>query len=1120
MPKTFWFRHWVACVLPFTVVALAVVSHAQVEIAAIPADTAKNPYFRLSKTDRAVMAMLRVEGKERVTVLSVTPMGGAGQVAVSLAKNGCAVKIVAREIGYIRCVAPLHKLDALLTLPGIEHMALSATQLSTVYNIDPAAADKEKKHPVDESIPIPNRFMPRDNPFTASAAMQALSFKGRFPMYDGRGTAVGVIENNIDLLTPELRWARDSNGNAVARLVDYTLTGDWFLPDPAMPGWMYTSFLTGNEAFQVKRPIYAIKTVAVEAAGRGRVTFLQQAYSVPDTSVRLGWRMGRFDITGYVHPSRGHFDTNRDGETNASDNYTILFDIASRRVWVDLDHDKDFRDETPLRDFSVAREFGVFGKDDPDTNARESRTFLVHLQPRGKDVWLGVSDGDHGDMVASVMAGSGFAGSHADGIAPGARIVLHAMVEGFTHTYIEILLRAFRDQRTDVVTFSGGDNIRPTDGSHIIDRLTSRMIDVYDKPLFVAAGNSGPAVGMLNSPSVAPKAFSIGAYTPPATWKANFGITPTTTETLAPYSATGPADNGGLKPELLGVTGTLAASTGFTKGDDKKVYYTPPSGYMISGGTSAATPAAAGTAALLISAAKSAGIPYDNARLRTALLSSAKFLPNIEARIQGNGVIQVADAWQALQKIADPAWQMIKIISDAPVKTQTSHRLAIPHRGVGIYEREGWAPGMAGKREIVFTRKNGSVKPLTYALKWKGDTHVFKSADTLTLPLNKPVPLSVDIRPTGPGATSAIVDLLDSETGLISHQVLNTVVVAHLLEKRNGYRVELAGKVHRPGSKNIFIAVQQGAQALRLKIQLKGGNAEPLLSVFDPGGRYFARVGGGFSEQRVKGGEIVRAFPNPEPGVWQVAINNGMADVRAHDDKAPAPLQPADYQLVASVLGMDVDLPTATVAAGSQVVVQAISRLADFKGLIRGLGLGGARIERTTLSNETEQKIYQLDVPAGTPRLEVTTGGVSDTEADVDLYLFDATGAVPYLANYSAGEGSNETVTILEPKQGKWLVVVDPYRLPDGPVGIDYRDTVYHSAFGQIKITDALVSESGRGHSATLTADIRARPAGHRVLLGAVAITDPDVYVQATQAGIGEDDRVSLPLGTRVFPIE
>jgi len=91
------------------------------------------------------------------------------------------------------------------------------------------------------------------------------------------------------------------------------------------------------------------------------------------------------------------------------------------------------------------------------------------------------------------------------------------------------------------------------------------MIDTYRKPIFAAAGNSGPALGELSSPGVAATAFSVGAYTP---GKPGRPISRNTDRDGNGGAVFGhrSTDNGGLKPDFLGVTGTLATAPGYEKG--------------------------------------------------------------------------------------------------------------------------------------------------------------------------------------------------------------------------------------------------------------------------------------------------------------------------------------------------------------------------------------------------------------------------------------------------------------------------------------------------------------------------------------------------------------------------
>lgn len=1077
----------------------------------------------LSKEDHATLAQLRVAGKKSATLLIVTTMGQTASVAESLRRGGCSIKETADEIGYIRCVIPLDRLEPITNVPGIEKIEVSTMQLGAIYG-PPVGPVQDTEINKPRNVPGPTRFMTRDNPFTALDAMQVLSFREKNPSYDGRGTAVSVLEHQIDPRTPELKWAKDIHGKTIPKLLDWNFIGEWSFPDPAMPDWSFPSFLSGRR--KLAPPFWVIITEPVEELPEETVVFHGEKYFLPQMSGKAEWRMGVFDAHS-VRPPFGPLDTNLDGVVDDSDNYTFLFDVRGRRVWIDLNHNHDFRDEKPFRDFSDGQEFGVFGKDNSAAEWRTSRPFVIHLDPEKTDIWLEIGMTSHGDMVASVLAGKSFLGSEADGIAPDAQIVLDHASVGFIHTFITQLLRAFQDRRTDVITDSGGDDDRPSDGSHVLDVLASRMIDVYRKPLFVSAGNDGPSIGLLTSPGDAPKAFSIGGYTPLEAWKANYGITPSTAEALLPYSSVGPGDNGGLKPDLLGITGTLATTAGFDKHDVIfSPYFTPPAGYTVSGGTSAAAPTAAGAAALLISAAKQAGIPYDAARLRIALLSSAKFLPGVPAQAQGNGVIQVADAWQALQKLKAASWKPVEIVSNAPVKTVASRRFRVPDRGVGIFEREGWNLGMVGTRQIVFTRKNGPAKPVTYKLAWKGGTDVFSSVGEITLPLNQAVQLAVQIHPRDIGSFSAILSLIDNDTGLMVYQTLNTVVVPYVLDAADGYHVNVSGKAPRPGNANFFVRVPAGTQIFQVRAKVKSCDAT--LEIADPEGVQPKRINGAFprsenpAAEPDKDREIQKSFDDPKPGVWQVSIQNE-SDVSTYDAKAPNPLQPCAFDLTARALHVDVDPATASVKPQQEYPAQMTNKMAGFNGTIATPGLGSARFDHPTLRSEFEPVTYEIDVPKGATRVEAAISRDADPDTDIDLYLFDGSVQPPYLAAFSSRDSSEQRVQVLDPKPGKWIVVVDASRLPHGPTQINYRDLFYHDAFGKIEIKPhADSNRSSDAKSASFSANVQARPAGNRLLVGTVNVVSDDIYVSIANpdAAPGSTKRVPIPLQTIVFAVE
>ena len=135
---------------------------------------------------------------------------------------------------------------------------------------------------------------------------------------------------------------------------------------------------------------------------------------------------------------------------------------------------------------------------------------------------------------------------------------------------------------------------------------------------------------------------------------------------------------------------------------------------------------AAGAVALLISAAKQSGVPYDAERLAWALKTSARYLPDIGAHEQGNGLINVPAAWEALKRAPPP----VAISSSAQINVAVGPYLKTPDHGPGIYEREGWRPGQSGQRTITFTRTSGRAEPVNYIVRWTGNDGTLRALQT------------------------------------------------------------------------------------------------------------------------------------------------------------------------------------------------------------------------------------------------------------------------------------------------------------------------------------------------------------------------------------------------------
>src|SRR5262249_13626853 len=109
----------------------------------------------------------------------------------------------------------------------------------------------------------------------------------------------------------------------------------------------------------------------------------------------------------------------------------VLQDRTTKQVYVDVDQDGDFTNETPMIDFKVNRDVGHFGTDNPATGVVERVPFVVVTDrsvydpnsDAGSVVDIGIAGAQHGTHVAGIAAGNGLFGGAMSGAAPGAQLM-------------------------------------------------------------------------------------------------------------------------------------------------------------------------------------------------------------------------------------------------------------------------------------------------------------------------------------------------------------------------------------------------------------------------------------------------------------------------------------------------------------------------------------------------------------------------------------------------------------------------------------------------------------------------------------------------------------------------
>ena len=525
--------------------------------------------------------------------------------------------------------------------------------------------------------------------------------------------------------------------------------------------------------------------------------------------------------------------------------------------------------------------------------------------------------------------------------------------------------------------------------------------------------------------------------------------------------------------------------------------YDLPPGYSMLQGTSMASPQATGAGALLVSAAKANGISHTPEQLRTVLGTTAKTISGYQAYEQGQGLIDVQDAWSLLKLGVNP----VTITSSVPVNTLLSGFLKTPGIGTGIYDREGVKAGDDYTRTYTLTRTNGANSAIRYKAAFDLNDGTFSGPASVTLPLNTPVTYTVRVHPKAAGIHSSVLYLDDPNNAGVEFVTLNTVIAAEDFTPANNYTQKHTGTIARNQSESWFFRVQPNTPAFKVDLQ-GGGNTPGTGQIrflrYHPYGThlesnqspncYNPPAPGGSCDL---GDPTSRTVANPQAGVWEVTV-----EARRTSDTQIAP-----YTLTASVLGASITPNPDVIAAG--VLGQPINRtytlsnqFGAFTGRASGTALGSAKIATPTITDGAQQQ-FQVSVTPGTTSLRAKIGGTSDHGADLDLFAYNCSSGTCVLAAQSAGSSAEESLTVNNPAVGIWVILVDGFAVPAGTTTYNYMDVLANPAYGSISVADANAARAaGAQWTVNATVTPTAAPASGRVLYGNVeARTDGDVLV-------------------------
>ena len=1014
----------------------------------------------LDEADKALVERAEKRGRPTVTLLVAAEPNQGREAAADLRALGGEVLATSTRVDYVKVEMPTDQVRR-------------AAKLSSV-----AALDVDALIPLDDPRPDgmatpapqtpPGAATPRVNPYLPTADTGAAQFAEANPTWDGRGTTVAVLDSGVDLDHPALATTTTGNHKII----------DWYNANSPTSGdgtWVTTSgrfngtFTSGGDAWT------APAAGGPYAFGRFR---------------EAGGDLGAGELGG---------DVDRDGRANET--FGVLQDRSNKRVYVDLDQDKDFTDETSMIDFKIDRDVGHFGTDDPATPVLERVAFVVTTDrsvydpesDAGSVVNLGIAGAAHGTHVAGIATANGLFGGAMSGAAPGAEVMAVKVCLTTTSCtssgLIDGVLYAAQNG-ADLANISIGGLPGLNDGNNARAALYNRVIDEYGMQLFISSGNSGAGANTIGDPSVATNAVSVGASITSETWLSNYGSETASALSMMPFSSRGPREDGGVKPAVVAPGSAISTTPPWQNGGPVAGTYALPPGYAMFNGTSMAAPQATGAAALLVSAYKATfgGQRPAPAALRSALTTGARFIPTVGAYEQGAGLVDVQEAWQQLQAGQNPH----QIVSSVAVDTVLSDLLATPDTGLGIHDREGVVVGSKYNRVYTLTRTTGPKKAVRHYVSWVGNDGTFASRGVVPLPLNEPVELVVKVTPQSAGIHSALLRLDDPATHGVDLTTMNTVFAPHELTAAHGFEATMSGTVGRNETEHLLVRVPEGTGALQFDLAGGGpaaGAGQIRFLRYSPQGLpvdatsstncYNPDAGAGCTG----GTPTSRTTLAPQAGVWEVVV-----DARRTSDAASAP-----FTLTVTALSAEIEpdpdtVPSVPIDTPVEREYTVTNRFGTFSGnLVGGGALGSVQTQRPSVA-AGQQKQFPVTLPAGVTSYTVTLDGASDPRADVDLVLYRcATTCVQ--VGVSASATSVERVRLNSPPAGDYVILVDGFAVPAGTTEVDLVDTYVAPSLGSLTSSDPVAAHpAGSTWTPTATLTVKAPPAAGRELVGVLQV--------------------------------
>lgn len=453
-------------------------------------------------------------------------------------------------------------------------------------------------------------------PFLDIETIGAKAFRNAHPDWDGRGVAIAILDTGVDMGVEGLRVTSEGKVKVVE-----------------------ARDFTGEAVVECHVPSVEKKD--------GRLVWRVNSYwilglerhGLLDANVYIGF----LEETKITNPNIRDLNNNR----RMDDRFGVVVFQDKDSIWkaiVDQRGDGDVSDDPVIPSYSIGHKHISFLGDDPTSPLISVAIHIVAEKDGPKKVEFHIPSGSHGTHVAGIAGGYKIAGQDGfDGVAPGSVILSlkignNRLAGGATVTEsmkraIEFAGRwATQHGMPVVINISYGISSE-IEGFHAIDTFIEKFVEENPHVVIVtSAGNSGPGLSTIGSPSGSLFALSVGAGYSEATGRDVFGAT-TRGFKLFHFSSRG----GELaKPDLV-APGIASSTVPYWERQD------------VMRGTSMASPQIAGAVALVLSAIRDAR--WNSGMVMRAFRASSIPINQYTRLDVGGGLCSVERAYKTLKEI-------------------------------------------------------------------------------------------------------------------------------------------------------------------------------------------------------------------------------------------------------------------------------------------------------------------------------------------------------------------------------------------------------------------------------------------------------------------------------------